>query len=444
MDLVNLNVDVLHLILDRSDRNTVSQMMKTCHFLNREGVQYLLRGGSTITNEVQAASFVQFALSIRQSADVTHRVRWMDSLHIRVLHEEEMEIVARVLKPFFILVAPRAPNFSVLEIDLAERFFRAAPELCASVASLKALKFLTLNEVGEKTVAVLRALRSRLTKAKVHFDLEIGPLAREDRDPIALLHRSQDTLRCISLMYAVSSPVAGCYRNARMLTLNDFEIPTTCHFVHAFPNLQYLRTTKCKARFSGDPGGGVRTQRDLNVAGQARDGSWGALTSYKGSLVMLYGLALSCQVAHVHIRDDGEEVLETWLIQPILGDTRPLHLMIAVRGVEDFLIQASEFTELSRSSEFQRLQSFHFKLDFSRESWDANLEALMVRGSFTSATSKSSPTPRLTMWLEHDLRCHRSIPHPRTHACHRYRQCHHMHKPVTYAATWDPSAVTDR
>ncbi|WP_410961508.1 hypothetical protein, partial [Salmonella sp. SAL4457] len=63
---------------------------------------------------------------------------WLNSLHILVLYEGQIEIISRILKPFFILAASRAPNFSVLEIDLAERFFRAAPELCAPVASLKA------------------------------------------------------------------------------------------------------------------------------------------------------------------------------------------------------------------------------------------------------------------------------------------------------------------
>ena len=72
MDSVNLNMDILHLIMARSDQITVSQIMKTCHSLNREGVKYLLHSIPTLWTVSQALSFLQFALpSSLSSQDVS-------------------------------------------------------------------------------------------------------------------------------------------------------------------------------------------------------------------------------------------------------------------------------------------------------------------------------------------------------------------------------------
>ncbi|KAI1794824.1 hypothetical protein LXA43DRAFT_994441 [Ganoderma leucocontextum] len=369
MDSMNLNIDVLHLILNRCGQNTVSQVMKTCRFLNREGVQYLLSDVPIIRNEAQASSFVQFALTTRQSADIAHRLDWMDSLHI-LAWDEEAKTVAEALKPFFLLVAPLAPNFSLLEVEVAEEFFAADPELTASVASLTTLDVLTLNGAGEKTVKMLRALQSRLTDVTVHFDLELGPSAPEDMDPVPCLIRSEDTLRCISLRFTISSPAAGCYRNVRMLTLDYIDGPTTRHFVQAFPNLRCLRATECTARDGLDPDAVVQRKRDLNVAEQALNGSWSSLTSYKGSVFMLYALGLACPVSHVYVHDDESEGMDPRQIRAVLGDTRPLHLTIRARGLEYILARAEDFMELCRRGEFQRLSSLRLNFRLWLGGWN--------------------------------------------------------------------------
>ncbi|KAM5538657.1 hypothetical protein V8D89_007686 [Ganoderma adspersum] len=442
---VNLNIDILHLILDRSDQNTVSKIMKTCRFLNREGVKYLLSTIPTISNESEALSFLQFVLPTRQSADFAHRLRWIDSLHVLVLDEAEIQAVAKVLKSFFVLVAPQAPNFSILEIDYAERFFAADPELPASIASLTTLDFLTLDDAGEKTVMVLRDLQSSLTKVAVHFDIELGPSAQEDQDPISFLRRSEDTLRWVSLRRTVSSPTGGCYRSVRMLTLNDIDVPTTRHFVHAFPNLQCLRATECMARHELDADAVVLRQRDINVAEQARDGSWSGLTSYKGSILMLYGLGLACQVSHVYVRDDDDEGMEPRQIQAVLGDTRPLHLTIAVRGVEYFLTQADDFVELSASREFGRLPSLLLDLNFRRGSWDADMGGLM---NLVYDAIAPSPVPAVTLII--NISSATTKP-PTYHSLQRhgsYRPSHETPSapsPVKlYLDSLDPDTVADR
>ncbi|PIL22882.1 hypothetical protein GSI_15578 [Ganoderma sinense ZZ0214-1] len=397
MDSANLNIDILHLILERSDQITVSQVMKTCRSLNREGTKYLLSDIPTISNRSQALSFLQFMLPTRQSADSPHRLHCIDSLHLMLYSEEEVQIVARVLKPFFVDIAPQAPNFSLLQIDLAERFFAADPELPASVASLKTLNFLMLDDVGEKTVMMLRALQSPLTKVDVHFDLDIGPSAPEDRDPVSFLRRSEDTLRWISLRSSVSSFAAGCYRNVRMLTLNYIDVPNTRHFVEAFPNLECLRATECKAHLEPDPEAAVERQRALNIAGQAGHGSWRRLTSYKGSILMLYAFALRCQVSHICVHDEEEAEMDPAQLWAILADTSPLHLTIQVRGVEYFLMQAEEFVELSRSEEFGRVPSFRLELRLWRSNWDADMEALM---NLVYEAIAPSPIPAVALIID--------------------------------------------
>nr|VWP02156.1 Acyl-CoA ligase AKT1 (EC (AK-toxin biosynthesis protein 1) [Ganoderma boninense] len=396
MDSANVNIDILHLILQHSDQHAVSQIMKTCHLLNREGVQYLLRALPTISTPSQALSFLVFVLPSRKSADIGHRLRCIDCLHVMSFDDLEVEMVAKLLLPFFTLAAPHAPNFSFLEIDNAERFFAEVPELPAAVAELTTLNVLKLDDVGEKTVVMLRALQSSLTEVDVHFHLDSGirPSAREDQDPISFLHRSEDTLRCISLRSSVSSPAAGCYRNVHMLSLSYIEMPTTRHFVRAFPNLECLRATEWKAHLEEDPEAAVERQRDLNLAEQARDASWRSLTSYEGSLLMLYMFALRCHVSHICVHDDDEEVLGPTLIRAILGDTSPLHLTIQVGGVEYFLMQAEEFVELSRSREFGRLPSLRLELTLWRSSWDADMEGLI---NLVFDFIAPSPVPAVTL-----------------------------------------------
>ena len=306
--LPNLNLDVLHLILGCCSHNTILQVMETCRFLNREGTQYLLSETPSILTKAQASSFIQFALTTRQSADTVHRWNWIRSLQVLACDYRARE-VATILKPFFVSVAPFAPNFSSLEIDFAEDFFSGADaELSSSIASLTTLKALAFRDVGEKTVKILRALPSRLTEAEVHYDLEFGPSASEDMDPMPCLRHSEDTLHSVSLRSTVSSPAAGCYRNVHMLTLDHVDLPITYHFVYAFPNLQCLRATQCIACYTeSDLDAVVERKRTLNVAEQARNGSWGRLTSYKGSILILYALGLACRVSHVYVHDDVEE-----------------------------------------------------------------------------------------------------------------------------------------
>ncbi|PIL22883.1 hypothetical protein GSI_15579 [Ganoderma sinense ZZ0214-1] len=272
--------------------------------------------------------------------------------------------MARILKPFFVRVAPLAPKFSRLEIEASGAFFAAAdPELSASIASLTTLKILIFRDAREETIKVLRALQSRLVKAEVHYDVEFGPSAPEDMDPIPCLCNSEDTLRLVSLRHTVSSPAAGRYRNVRMLTLGYIDIPTTFHFVHAFPNLECLRATDCTARYMEiDLDSVAQRKRALNVAEQAERGSWGGLTSYKGSILMLYAMGLACPVSHVYVHDDVEEGMDPTQIRAILGDTRPLHLTVRADGLEYILERSGDFVALCRSAEFLRLPSL--RLDF--------------------------------------------------------------------------------
>ena len=361
MDSVNLNRDVLHLILDLGDGNSISQVMKTCHFLNREGVQYLLNDIPTIRTKEQASSFVQFALTTRRSADITHRRDYIDSLQVLAMFEEAQK-VAKVLKPFFVLVAPLAQNFFLLDLEHAEEFFTGADaELSASIASLKTLEVLAFRDAGEKSIKVLRALQSRLIDVEVHYDLELGP-AYEDMDPVSCLRYSEDTLRCLSVRFTELSPAAGCYRNVRMLTLSYIDIPITGHFVHAFPNLQFLRATEC-TEIRADTV--VRSKRDSNVAGQARNGSWARLTSYKGSLLILYGMGLACPVSHVYVHGEEDEgAIDPAQIRAVLSNTRPLHITIRADGLGYLLARSQEFIVLCGSAEFRRLPSLrlHFQV----------------------------------------------------------------------------------
>nr|VWP02161.1 Transcriptional repressor TUP1 [Ganoderma boninense] len=378
---LNLNFDVLHLILDCCDRNTILQVMETCCFFNREGVQYLLDEIPAISTKAQASSFVQFALPSRQSADIAHRRNYIDSLQI-LSWEEEAQEVAQILKPFFILVAPLAPNLFHLEIEDAGSFFAGADaELSASVASLTTLEVLVFRNVREETVKVLRALQSRLIKAKVHYDVEFGPSAPEDMDPISCIRNSEDTLRSVSLRSTVSSPSAGCYRHVRALTLSYIDIPITYHFVHAFPNLRYLRASDCTARYTEvDHDLVAQRKRAVNVAEQAEKGSWDRLMSYKGSILMLYALGLACRVSHVYIHDDVEEGMDPSQIRAILGDTHPLHLTIRADGMGFILARSGDFIALCRSTQFLRLPSLRldFRVWLGGPGWDSpDPEAIM-------------------------------------------------------------------
>ncbi|KAI0700033.1 hypothetical protein C8T65DRAFT_812137 [Cerioporus squamosus] len=73
-------------------------------------------------------------------------------------------------------------------------------------------------------------------------------------------------------------------------------------------------------------------QRLINISDQQRYGSWRSLSSFKGSLSMLFVLGLTCHVSHVDVGndDDPDESFDLDMLHAVFMDTRPTQLTIRI------------------------------------------------------------------------------------------------------------------
>ena len=382
MDFATLNVDTLHHVMSLSDRVTVSRIMRTCQVLNHEGVRHLLDDAPCITNTQRANSFIEFFLSEKNTTRTEHRLQWLSGVSISLTGKKAAAAVGKAMTRFFLEGAHRAPSFTQLKIYEAEAFLSADSLLPAAVAVLTTLRHLTLHSAGAMSAVMLRLLRSHLISAEIAYNLADPPLFPQLRNATAILYRSEETLRTLTLENPFTSPDGPCYPNVRSLTLKYMDVPTTRHLVHAFPNLSFLGFYD---RFEGEEeldedNNGLERKRQENMAEQRQHGSWDSIFVYKGSLFVLYGLGLTCQVHFlvVHDHEDGE--FSVPMLRKVVEDVHPSHLTVRITEVRHLLEQGKVFVQLCNQFEVN-LSSLELNLCLSPGDWTLDVEAVMVRGT---------------------------------------------------------------
>ncbi|KAI0712597.1 hypothetical protein C8Q76DRAFT_490622 [Earliella scabrosa] len=388
MNRSRLNTDIWHLVLSYADRHTVSQTMKTCRFLNRDGVKYLLRDGVVLSQMLQPRSidsFLAFMIGprIQRVEDIMrYRFQFLRSLSIcffSVRISASVETVWRITR-FFVVCKQYATNLTRLKISDAEPLMHLDEELPGAIAALTSLTHLEVRDVGDHTSHMLSALCSELVSATISLLVERD--SQQDapgptyKTPTFLLKPST-TLRNLALSYSGSSeftrrPIAP--NRPPVPALEHVHMFDTHHLACAFPCLQTLTAKDCTSLGAGESEDWEDQRRALNVAKQTQHGSWPSLRLFKGTIRALYILGICCPVAHLRLWDEEDDFSELRMLAAIFRDTTPSRLNLYMPSAR--LIFDEELAAAFIQPSTEQLDSFELYL--SIKDYDLGLDVDLV------------------------------------------------------------------
>ncbi|PIL22885.1 hypothetical protein GSI_15581 [Ganoderma sinense ZZ0214-1] len=382
-----------------STRKTLLKMMRASRDLHRGGIKHLLRKSPDLEDERTFRSFLRFCDAGGQVAEIAYRMNYLRGLTIDMdpdsfdydsddadMWQDELGSMAQALTQLFTsTIRVYAHNFTRLVILSCDSLFAADPNLSLAIASLTTLTHLNFCDATENSFKLLGSLQSCLVAAHIGMDINlIDPL---DGDLTALLRRSESSLTNLSLYHTSSPTGVACYPQVHTLDVRHLDIPATRHYVTTFPNLRVLTADECIGRYSGDEEEWAR-YRNLNIAQQARDGSWGSLQSYAGSILLLYLFGLACHVPYVHVHANDEyESMIIRQVRAVVADTRPEHLVVS--QVSHVLEQAEDIVALFNDAGFQAVKTFVLSMSLCAGDYKADMEA-MLECIFAAVSSSSS------------------------------------------------------
>ena len=321
-----LNTDIMHIIMSYATRNAVSGLMKTCHTLNSEGAQYLLRDEVSIECDAQLLSFMCFLMARNNPDDCVRRMSFFNKLSLHF--DYPSPDIAILLTGIFEIIVGAGFSFTSLKVSWAEDLLRAHPLLGAAIAKLTTLKTLELSFAGAHCAALLRTLQSKLVAADITFgdtDHEDEDLPECDRNPLLLLRGSQSTLKSLSTGHSVSFLRGPRYTNVTHLSLSYISLPIVEGYIHAFPNLRIFSALECSVY--RDDSEVWEDRRMTSIEYQARHGTWQSLGFYSGSMRVLWLLGLTCHVPSIKLDIEDDE-LELDKLNDVLHDVRPTCLVL--------------------------------------------------------------------------------------------------------------------
>ncbi|RPD62800.1 hypothetical protein L227DRAFT_609354 [Lentinus tigrinus ALCF2SS1-6] len=382
MDNARFSLDIFHVLMTCSDRPTVSRLMRTCSALKYEGTRSILAKDPELHTGPQTESFVQFAAAGGDPAESARRLGRLRGLSVGVFEtEEEVMVVAPLLKQFFVECASYMNNFVRLNIDGFCDLVPFEPELPAAITMLTTLRTLFIRAMGGYSTGMLGDLQSRLTHASITI---AGGLVSGCDDVVALLQHSKDTLRSLSLqfvLFPVQSSSPPCFPHLRRLSLNHAANIFTRNLAAAFPNLDRLEAS-CYTLTTVDmvDDNVLDGERADNIAEQQAGGSWSSLRRFTGSLAILYILGLTCHVPVVSVGLDHNEKFNLNWARAIVEDTRPTHLTFNIRFLTYIANQSShpeDLTALFSHQGFQDVEVLRVKLILDWKDRDLDLELLL-------------------------------------------------------------------
>ncbi|KAI9061131.1 hypothetical protein FKP32DRAFT_1594811 [Trametes sanguinea] len=382
--------DVLLEVLAAADRPEAARMMSTSRFLYSEGSKIILRKPITISSDRCLSRFLVFIL-----AEGTRRTKFVRSLSfcnldgedfgqlrialldmsnlasLSVTTSSELQLLAslellgscnkaddkglyRILRSLTIenmeisheasqtLIAalPYMTDLQNLNLPPGDMFLESHPALPSALAELPAIQTLQLAYIYEQGITMLKALRSPLVSARLHFDALGDATFFDTADetdllevhPVRLLSHSQSSLEEL-FAYGwlthldILPDTSLVYPKMRRLDLEYTEWPLTMAYIRAYPNLTHLRYHTLDADLPVYKGylDALDNRHRLNVEAQRLSKhNWNSLQRVSGSLVDVYMLGLTCPVDNLRISNapDGH----CYQLGPILALTRPRHL----------------------------------------------------------------------------------------------------------------------
>ncbi|KAI9059792.1 hypothetical protein FKP32DRAFT_1116727 [Trametes sanguinea] len=379
-----LNHDVLSLIMDISNRQTLCCLMQTCKEFCRLAAKHILAGGVTLRSQVQACTFLPFLL-----ADPTHRLPLLRTLKISIFTDVRRCPTADcVMAGLFRLLANGG---GLLDLDLApaEQLLSSHSQLPSAIAGIKTLRCLRLVDVGTLAAGMLAQLQPQLVTADLHYGPKRERRADFDRNPFHLLRHSTQTLRNLSLSSAVihhldASALIPCFANVTALTLECMDVPSIQPYVRAFPRLQSLTVDLDEDGSTiAKDFNQLMLQRTSNQQKQKTLGSWPRLASFtSGNPCTLYCLGIACPISSVLLCDvvEGWEPIATALSEA-LSDAHPIELTLEL--IKPYTITDLEFLPVFDKPALRDLQVLVLRLHLRHEDqdidWPRILELLLCR-----------------------------------------------------------------
>ena len=298
--MIEMNQDIYLYLLSRIPcPRELSRLSRTCRALHAAGIKELLQRGVRIHSKRLFSSFI---LCMR--ADLEHRAplvkdMWLAcGINDAFTLGEDTEQIAEILECCSFLESLRLCDAYILDEDV---------RVGAALARLEYMKNLTLTELENVSNVnqVLACMRSRCVSVELDYSSdgrEFENLRGDvSYDPILALAPFAYSLQSLTLRAPRFAFGLLCTKYTHVTRLNlhcleDFEILL---LLYTFPNLQYLEIPGT-SYLSADE---VEEHREENVEAFHQHG-WRRLEYFKGSIEVLYALAIRCTIHRVVIHGE--------------------------------------------------------------------------------------------------------------------------------------------
>lgn len=333
-----LNYDILMEVLRVCPRSDCARFMQTNRFFYMHGFKTLLSDTVHFDTEEDVSRFFSYLTKLEGA-----RFQFVRSLHFD-LSADLSEQAARALT----IALPSLSSLDDLFISCIEDFLSSHPGLSDALAMLTSIRHLRLSYIGPLALKMLQSLRSKLTSATLGFEsnfneddsfFDLLPLEEwQPYHPTVLLAHSQSTLEKLeSYRWDTDPNMIPCptivYPKMHRLYLNRPVLPLSVPLIRAYPSLAQLLFYYSVPRHSSSNRLRYSTRRSLNISQQEALGrTWEELGKYRGTLVDLYMLGLTCPIAEVELLDWQGEALH--MLGPVLFDARPRRLTLKERSWE--------------------------------------------------------------------------------------------------------------
>ncbi|TBU64890.1 hypothetical protein BD310DRAFT_972399 [Dichomitus squalens] len=322
------------------DRRHISRMMRTSSTLYRAGSKHLLKDGVLLSEERQLRSFCRFMLAEKQT-----RFRYLRQLTL--IMDRPSQAVAKK----FVYVLKRMAHLESLHLSADDEFLNGHPDLCDAISGLASLRRLHADDAGKLACDMLKRSCSKLVSLYLNFGMvpsfpgdrygeffynTLDPEDLPDYHPVSVLAAFAPTLEELIVEYEGNVRLPhqphAVYPRLRKLHLKD-DYPFLRPYIDAFPNLTHitLHTSHCELSVPYEDHEEVFWEiRSRNEGDQLVNGSWQHLEEYRGPVLELYLLGLTCPVPHLYFPRIADQDLE--FLPDVVDSARPVELRMNIRG----------------------------------------------------------------------------------------------------------------
>lgn len=293
----------------------------------------------------------------------------------------------------------RMSNLETLSISYSEDTILSHPDLPGAFAALSSVRKLDLGYVGETAMGMLRSFRSALVSIDINFlgvapdgdgffdsSAAVGDLSLYH--PAVILEHSRSSLQEVTsygweMDTKIDLDPALVYPQMRRLDLERSLLPRTMLYINAYPNLTHLRFHSGESELDHYHSSSIEdydSRHELNVAKQIDSGrTWAALREFRGSLIDLYLLGLTCTVDDVHLHHLHDML--HYMLRPALSYVRPRQLTLKSWPADLCSISPADVFFALRGQASSRLEIFciEARLDKDQDHGAVDIAAILVR-----------------------------------------------------------------